>query len=194
MIIILIIPTTYSAFIKLYADGAKQFFLSCQLILTAMWASPSFAAEGTRAKRELRHLAQVHMSSVTVEAGFQPAPLTPEHDLFATIMYLFLRERGREREREGNINVWLPLMWPHWGPGPQHRHVPWLGIERRHFSWQSGAQSPEPHQPGLYPWVLFRWVTRNNYSGQRLCLAGCALARQRKQCNRSVCFISYCSG
>ena len=39
--------------------------------------------------------------------------------------YLFLdRREGREKERERNINVWLPLMCPYWGPGPQPRHVP----------------------------------------------------------------------
>ena len=25
--------------------------------------------------------------------------------------------------------MWLPLMCPNWGPGPQPRHVTWLGIE-----------------------------------------------------------------
>ena len=47
---------------------------------------------------------------------------------FKDFTYLFL-ERGERRER--NINVRLPLMCPppHWGPGPQPRHVPWLGIK-----------------------------------------------------------------
>ena len=49
--------------------------------------------------------------------------------LFKDCIYLFLeREEGREKE-ERNINVWLLLMHPHWGPGLQPRHVPWLGIE-----------------------------------------------------------------
>ena len=39
-------------------------------------------------------------------------------------MVLFLEERGREGERERNIDVWLPLMHPYWGPGMQPRHVP----------------------------------------------------------------------
>ena len=39
-------------------------------------------------------------------------------------IYLFL-ERGKrkEKERERNISVWLPLGAPYWGPGPQPRHV-----------------------------------------------------------------------
>ena len=40
--------------------------------------------------------------------------------------FIFL-DRGEGRER--NINVWLPLTCPYWGPGPQPRHVPWLGIK-----------------------------------------------------------------
>ena len=43
-------------------------------------------------------------------------------DLF---IYLFL-DRGErsEKERERKVNVWLSLACPHWGPGPQPRHVP----------------------------------------------------------------------
>ena len=47
-------------------------------------------------------------------------------------IYLFLEKgEGKEKERERNINVWLPLPHPRLGawPGPQPRHVPWLGIE-----------------------------------------------------------------
>ena len=46
--------------------------------------------------------------------------------LFFKRIYLFIfRERGREGEREGEkLNVRLPLAHPHWGPGPQPRHVP----------------------------------------------------------------------
>ena len=51
---------------------------------------------------------------------------------FKDFIYLFLeRGEGKEKERERIIYVWLPLVCadPHWGPGPQPRHVPWLGIE-----------------------------------------------------------------
>ena len=52
-------------------------------------------------------------------------------------MILFILERGREGEREGE-KQWsardtlidrLPLTRPNWGPGPQPRHVPRLGIK-----------------------------------------------------------------
>ena len=50
--------------------------------------------------------------------------------LFFLRFYLFIfRQRAREGGRERNINVWLPHAHPDWGPGPQTRHMPWLGIE-----------------------------------------------------------------
>ena len=63
--------------------------------------------------------------------------------------YLFLdRREGKEKERERNINVWLPLVRPpHQVPGPQPRHVSWLGITGD-SDLQAGTQSTEPHQPG----------------------------------------------
>ena len=38
---------------------------------------------------------------------------------------------------------------PYWGPDPQPRHVPSLGIELvTLFGSEAGTQSTEPHQPG----------------------------------------------
>ena len=39
---------------------------------------------------------------------------------------------------------------PHWGPGPQPRHVPWLGSEPVTLWFTAHAQSTELHQPGLH--------------------------------------------
>ena len=51
------------------------------------------------------------------------------HFFFLQTLFIFRGER-REKEKERNINVWLPLVHtPNWGPGLQPRHVPWLGIE-----------------------------------------------------------------
>ena len=53
------------------------------------------------------------------------------------------RAEGKEKERERNIKVWLPLMHPHCpnrGPGPQPRHVPWLGIKPTTL-WFAGQHS-----------------------------------------------------
>ena len=59
---------------------------------------------------------------------------------FKDFIYLFLdRGVGREKERERNINVWLPLVHSR-GPGPQPRHVPWLGIEPATL-WFAGRHS-----------------------------------------------------
>ena len=51
---------------------------------------------------------------------------------------------------------------PYWGPGPQPRHMPWLGINWQPFGLQSGTQSTEPHQPGpnFFPWRLFQHICR----------------------------------
>ena len=46
------------------------------------------------------------------------------------------------------------LCAPYWGPGPQPRHVPWLGIQPA-MLWFAGRHSTtEPHQPWLNSTVL----------------------------------------
>ena len=61
-------------------------------------------------------------------------------------IYLFIdRREGREKKRERNISVWLPLMRPYQGCGMQRRHVPWLGIKSVTF-WFTG-------------WHLIHWAT-----------------------------------
>ena len=69
-------------------------------------------------------------------------------------IYLFIfRERGRSGEREGEkcqCAISCLSHTPSWGPGPQPRHVPWLGIEPATVGSQAGTQSTEPHQPGLF--------------------------------------------
>ena len=76
---------------------------------------------------------------------------------FKDFIYSFL-EGGevREKERERNINVWLPLKCPPTGdlarnPGmcPDWQSNQWP------FGSQAGTQSTEPHQPGL---ILFLCV------------------------------------
>ena len=62
------------------------------------------------------------------------------------ILFIF-RERGSEREREGekhwcarDTSIGCLLHAPNWGPSPQPKHVPWLGIEPMTFwfsSWHS---------------------------------------------------------
>ena len=65
-------------------------------------------------------------------------------------IYLFIfGERGREGEREGNINMWLPLARPLLGTWPATQACALTGVESATFGSQAGAQSTEPHQPGL---------------------------------------------
>ena len=48
-----------------------------------------------------------------LHCGAEGSLLQPPLNNFLKIFYLFIfRERGREGERERNINVWLPLMHP----------------------------------------------------------------------------------
>ena len=54
--------------------------------------------------------------------------------------YLFLEREQRKKEREGNINVWLPLMHPPPGTWLAPRHVPWLGIKPATL-WCAGQSS-----------------------------------------------------
>ena len=70
--------------------------------------------------------------------------------LFFLRFYLFIfRERGRERGRETSMHGCFSHA-PYWGPGPQPRHVPWLGIQPATLCF-TGAQSTERHQPGQDP-------------------------------------------
>ena len=69
------------------------------------------------------------------------------------IFYLFIFERGEGKERETST-CGGPSRAPHWGPGLQPRHVPWLGIEPVILGSQAGAQSTEPHQPGQKTFFL----------------------------------------
>ena len=59
---------------------------------------------------------------------------------FQDFIYLFLdRGEGWERGRETSMCGCL-LCALYWGPGPQPRHVPWLGIEPAIF-WFKGRHS-----------------------------------------------------
>ena len=73
-------------------------------------------------------------------------------------MHLFFRERGMEKERERDIDVWEKTSiggFSHalkWGPGPQPR--PDWELNQQPYGLQAGTQSTEPHQPGLTPVIL----------------------------------------
>ena len=66
-------------------------------------------------------------------------------------IYLFVeRGEGREKERERNINLWLPLLRPLLETWPRNPAMcPDCESNRWPFGSQAGTQSNEPHQPGL---------------------------------------------
>ena len=66
----------------------------------------------------------------------------------------------------------------HWGPGPQPRYVPWLGIELVTLWFRACAQSIELHQPGL-PTIFYSykfWVFSIPFSQPSLACTVCHLA------------------
>ena len=68
-----------------------------------------------------------HLHQPTPTLNFFFSPSLPPSFLSSFIE----RGKGRERKRERNINVWLPLICPllgTWSANPAW-HVPWLGIE-----------------------------------------------------------------
>ena len=70
---------------------------------------------------------------------------------FFKTLFIYFLEKGRESEREGEKHqcVVASHMPPYWGPGPQTRNVPWLGIKLATL-WFTGRHSTtEPHKPGL---------------------------------------------
>ena len=76
--------------------------------------------------------------------------------------YLFLEKgEGKEKERERNINVWLPLTWPHWEPGPQPRHVHWLGIEPATLWLFIGLRSGHWATPARAPLKFYKNLKKN---------------------------------
>ena len=66
---------------------------------------------------------------------------------FKDFIYFIFRERGKEREREGEKHQLCGC--PQWGPGRLPRHVPRLGIKlATPLTSQSGTQSTEPTSQG----------------------------------------------
>ena len=79
---------------------------------------------------------------------------------------LFL-ERGewREKGRERNINVWLPLTCPSTRDLARNpRMCPDWESKWRPFGSQDGTQSTEPHQPGSLL-LFYSTYTNNNFYG-----------------------------
>ena len=74
---------------------------------------------------------------------------------------------------------------PYWGPGPQHRHVPWLGIEPVTL-WFAGPCSihwATPARAGQQFWIAKFLVPSLGIRSQQI--LGAALGRERRRTGRS---------
>ena len=108
----------------------------------------------------------VHLRNILIHAGLLkqvPSPVnghvSPQLGcshwiyFFKDFIYLFLeRGEGREKERERNINVWLPLMHPQLGTWPTTQACSLTGNRLATFRSQASAQSTEQDKSGLNLW------------------------------------------
>ena len=87
--------------------------------------------------------------------------------IFFKRFHLFIfRGRGRGGEREGERHPCMAAschLPPYWGPGPQPRHVPWLGIELVTL-WFSGQNSIHWATPAraLLKFIFFPFASRTH--------------------------------
>ena len=81
------------------------------------------------------------------------------HQIFFLRLYLFFRERGREGKRQGEKHqcVVASHVACHWGPGLVAGNpgmCPDWELNQQPCGSEAGAQSTEPHQPGLNHQIL----------------------------------------
>ena len=92
----------------------------------------------------------------------------PNWIFFFEIIYLFLdRGEGRKREKETSMCGCLSCA-PYWGPGPQPRHLPWLGIEPA-THWFTGWHSIHWATPARAYIKLFNICFSSDYESN-ICL------------------------
>ena len=100
------------------------------------------------------------------QAGAQSTEAHQPGLVSSFFFFLYFRLWGREGEREGEKHhcCGCPLFAPYWGPDLARTvgMCPDWDLNRLPFASQAGAQSTEPHQPGLFHLILIN-LNLNGY-------------------------------
>ena len=113
---------------------------------------PDWKSNGSPLVRRLALNPLSHTSQDEKQKNFLKYGEEIRRIFFKEFIYLFIfRHRGREEQRERNINVWLPLQHPLLGTWPvtQACAPVWESNLGQPFGLEAGTLSTEPHQPGL---------------------------------------------
>ena len=73
---------------------------------------------------------------------------------FFRFLFIFRKGKGEKKRQRKTSMCGCLLCTPHQGPGPQPRHVPWLGIEQATF-WFTGRCSIHWTTPAREKWLDF---------------------------------------
>ena len=87
------------------------------------------------------------MSMITANYSFK-------HFIFKILCIYLKRGEGRKKERERNINVWLPLTWPPLRTWPTAQACAVTGNQSATHWFVALAQSTELHQLGQIFYVV----------------------------------------
>ena len=96
-------------------------------------------------------------------------PKYPSPVFLKDFIYLFLEKgKRREKERERNIDVWLPLARPQLGTWPATQACALTGNQTSDLlACSAGTQSTEPHQPGLLLLLKKKKKKKKNYKTEQ---------------------------
>ena len=107
------------------------------------------------------HIINLYSLSDPLDSFIYCLPRKFHHfNLFFLRFYLFI---SRERGWEGENHQCCLSCAPHQGPGPQPRHVPWLGIKSVTF-WFTGWHSIHWATPARAQLLLSRWSLASVFS------------------------------
>ena len=81
--------------------------------------------------------------------------------------YLFIFRKGKGERKRGRETSMCGCLWhaPHWGPGPQPRHVPWLEFKSATL-WFTGWHSIHWTTPARAKCLIFEWIPAYLWVGE----------------------------